>query len=133
RLAFHQQMRDSMRIANNQAELRQAEIRLAEKQRLLDDTTASLAKLVVRASEPGEVIETLAKVGAPVRANAPLVRVKGRMLHGAFALDGEEIATARQLGFCRVEVVGLGPRASNSAEPAASSGTAADAPSPDAQ
>jgi hypothetical protein len=52
RLAFYQQMRDSMRAANNQPELRQAEIKLADKQRLIDETTASLAKLVVRASEP---------------------------------------------------------------------------------
>ena len=118
RLAFYQQMRDSMRAANNQPELRQAEIRLADKQRLVDETNASLAKLVVRASEPGEVVETLAKVGMPVSANAPLVRVKGRMLHGEFELDAEEIAAAGKLGFCRVEVVGLGPRASN-AEPAA--------------
>ena len=40
RLAFYQQMRDSMRAANNQAELRQAEIQLAEKQRLVDEATA---------------------------------------------------------------------------------------------
>jgi len=132
RLAFHEQMRESMRTANNQAELRQTEIRQAEKQRLLDETTASLAKLVVRASEPGEVVETLAKVNTWVRASAPLVRVKGRMLHGEFDLDAEEVANAQQLGFCRVEVVGLGPRASNSAEPAAP-GTAADVGSPDAQ
>ena len=63
RLAFYQQMRESMRTANNQPELRQAEIQLAEKQRLIDETNASLAKLVVRAGEPGEVVETLAKVG----------------------------------------------------------------------
>jgi hypothetical protein len=133
RLAFHQQMRDSMRTAHNQAELRLAEIRLGEKQRLVDETAASLAKLVVRASEPGEVVETLAKVNTWVRTNAPLVRVKGRMLHGQFELDAEEIASARQLGFCRVEVVGLGPRASNSAEAAAPAATAADVGSPDAQ
>jgi multidrug efflux pump subunit AcrA (membrane-fusion protein) len=132
RLAFHQQMRDSMRTANNQAELRQAELRLAEKQRLVDDTTASLAKLVVRAGEPGEVVETLAKVGTFVRTNAPLVRVKGRMLHGEFELDAEEIAGVAALAFCRVEVVGLGPRASNPVEPPPP-GTAADVGSPEAQ
>jgi len=132
RLAFYHQMRESMRAANNRPELRQAEIRLAEKQRLIDETNASLAKLVVRAGEPGEVVETLAKVGMFVRTSAPVVRVKGRMLHGAFDLDAEEIAVASKLAFCRVEVVGLGPRASNSPEPAAA-GTAADVGSPDAQ
>ena len=132
RLAFYQQMRDSMRSANNQPELRQAEIKLADKQRLIDESNASLAKLVVRAGEPGEVVETLAKVGALVRAGTPLLRVKGRMLHGEFELDADEIATADKLGFCRVEVVGLGPRASN-ADVAAPNGTAADTGSPEAQ
>jgi hypothetical protein len=132
RLAFYQQMRDSMRSANNQPELRQAEIKLADKQRLIDESIASLSKVVVRAREPGEVVETLAKVGKAVKANAPLVRVKGRMLHGEFELDAEEIARASKLGFCRVEVVGLGPRASN-ADVGAANGTAADTGSPEAQ
>jgi len=132
RLAFYQQMRDSMRVANNQPELRQAEIKLADKQRLIDESNAALAKLVVRASEPGEIVETMAKVGMPVRANAPLLKVKGRMLHGEFELDADEIATASKLAFCRVEVVGLGPRASNG-DVAPAPGTAADTGSPEAQ
>jgi hypothetical protein len=132
RLAFYEQMRDSMRKANNLPELRQAEIKLADKQKMIDEGNANLAKLVVRASEPGEVVETLVKVGTPVAARAPLLRVKGRMLHGEFALDGEDIARASRLPFCRVEVVGLGPRASN-AEPPAAAGTAADVGSPEAQ
>jgi len=131
RLAFYEQMRDSMRKANNQPELRQAEIKLADKQRLIDEANGSLAKLVVRATEPGEVVETLAKVAMPVRANAPVMRIKGRMLHGEFALDREEIGRAAKLGFCRVEVIGLGPHASNEAP--APTGTAADVGSPDAQ
>jgi hypothetical protein len=132
RLAFYQQMRESMRAANNLPELRQAEIKLADKQRLVDETTANLAKLVVRAPEPGEIVETMAKVGTPVRAGAPLVRVKGRMLHAQFELDADETEHARDMNFCRVEVVGLGPRASNT-ETAAKGGTAADVGSPEAQ
>jgi multidrug efflux pump subunit AcrA (membrane-fusion protein) len=131
RVAFYEQMRDSMRKANNQPELRQAEIKLADKQRLIDEANASLAKVIVRATEPGEVVETLAKVAMPIRANASVVRVKGRMLHGEFALDRDEIARAAKLGFCRVEVIGLGPHASN--EEPAPAGTAADVGSPDAQ
>ena len=130
RLAFYQQMRESMRTANNQPELRQAEIKLADKQRLVDESAASLAKLVLRATEPGEVVETLAKVGTPVAAHAPLLRVKGRMLHGEFEIDPVE--STGKLEFCRVEVVGLGPRASN-AEAHASTATAADVGSPEAQ
>jgi multidrug efflux pump subunit AcrA (membrane-fusion protein) len=134
RVAFYEQMRDSMRAANNQPELRQAEIKLADKQRLIDESNASLAKLVVRATEPGEVVETLAKVGMPIKARAPIVRVKGRMLHGEFDLDADEIASADKLQFCRVEVVGLGPRASNDDRTTTvAPGTAADVGSPDAQ
>ena len=44
---------------------------------------------------------------------APVARVKGSLLHGAFELDDEERATLAKLDFCRVEVIGLGPRASN--------------------
>src|SRR6185436_15883170 len=74
RVAFYQQMRDSMRAANNAPELRQAEIKLADKQRLVDESMANLAKLVLRAREPGEIVETLAKVATPVRANVPVMR-----------------------------------------------------------
>jgi multidrug efflux pump subunit AcrA (membrane-fusion protein) len=128
RVAFYEQMRESMRAANNQPELRQAELKLAEKQRLIDESNASLAKLVVRATEAGEVVETLAKVGMPVKAHAPLVKVKGRVLHGEFEIDPQEMSSKPT--FCRVEVIGLGPHASNAERPA---GTAADVGSPDAQ
>jgi hypothetical protein len=128
RVAFYEQMRESMRAANNQPELRQAEIKLGDKQRLIDELNGSLSKLVVRATEPGEVVETLAKVGMPVKAHAPLVKVKGQVLHGEFEVDPQEMSA--KPAFCRVEVIGLGPHASNAEPPA---GTAADVGSPDAQ
>ncbi len=115
RVAFYRQMRDSLRAAGKQPELRQAELKLAERQRLVDETTASLAPFIVRASEPGEVVETLAKIGTPVLAGTPVARVKGQLLHGAFDLDADERAVLAKLDFCRVEVVGLGPRAENAA------------------
>jgi hypothetical protein len=59
------------------------------------------------------------------------------MLHGEFELDADARASVSKLGFCRVEVVGLGPRASNAEAPSAggtaADGTAADVGSPDAQ
>ncbi len=116
RVGFYRQLRDSMRAAGNLAELRLAEQRLVEKQKLVDMAVAALVRYTVVASEPGEVIETLARVGMPVAAGVPVARVKGRLLHGAFELDAEERASFAKLDFCRVEVVGLGPRASN--EPA---------------
>jgi len=132
RLAFYEQMRDSMRSAGNTAETRQAEIKLADKQKLVDDTNAGLARVVLRPTEPGEVLEALTKVGTVVRAGTPVVRVKGRLLHGEFELSRLEMEAAAELGLCRVEVVGLGPRASN-ADPRRTTEVVSDSGSPEAQ
>ena len=43
--------------------------------------------------------------------------MKGRLLHGAFELDADERAALAKMDFCRVEVIGLGPRASNDPPP----------------
>ena len=86
RVAFYEQLRESMRAAGNRPELRQAELRLAEKRRLVEETQAALARLTLRASEPGELVETLAKVGTMVAPRTPIARLKGRALHGSFAL-----------------------------------------------
>jgi hypothetical protein len=133
RVGFYKQLRDSMRAAGNGAELRQAELHLAEKQKLVEMALAALTKFTVAAPEPGEVVETLAKIGTPIAAGAPVARVKGRLLHGAFELDVEERATLAKMDFCRVEVVGLGPRASNDLPRGAASATAADTGPPEAQ
>jgi membrane fusion protein, multidrug efflux system len=133
RVGFYKQLRDSMRAAGNSVELRQAELHLAEKEKLVDMALAALTKFTVAAKEPGEVVETLAKIGMPIAAGAPVARVKGRVLHGAFDLDGEERATLAKMDFCRVEVVGLGPRASNDLPRNEGSATAADMGAPEAQ
>jgi multidrug efflux pump subunit AcrA (membrane-fusion protein) len=132
RLAFHEQMRDSMRAAGNAIEARQAELKLADKQRLIAETHEALARVTLQTNEPGEVVETLAKVGAQVKAGAPVVRIKGRLLHGEFRFEADELEAARKLAFCRVEVIGLGPHASN-AEPRRPSDPVADAAPPGAQ
>src|SRR6185369_12650747 len=51
RVAFYEQLRDSMKAANNEAEMKQAEAKLAEKKKLLEETQASLDKVVLRAPE----------------------------------------------------------------------------------
>jgi hypothetical protein len=132
RLAFYQQMRESMSAVGNAPETRQAELRLVEKQRLVSETNADLARVTLRAGEPGEVLETLVKVGAVVKPGTPVARVKGRLLHGEFALEEDELAPAAKLGFCRVEVVGLGPHASNT-EPRRPGDAVADSGSADGQ
>lgn len=133
RVGFYKQVRDSMRAAGNGAELRQAEAHLAEKQKLVEMAVAGLSKYTVVAREPGEVVETLAKVGAPVIPGVPVARIKGRLLHGAFELDADERATLSKLDFCRIEVVGLGPRAANDPPRDQAPTTAVDSSPPDAQ
>jgi hypothetical protein len=133
RVGFYKQLRDSMRAAGNRAEERQAEIHLGEKQKLVEMALAGLGKYTVVAQEPGEVVETLAKIGTPVLAGAPIARLKGRLLHGAFELDAEERAALTRMDFCRIEVVGLGPRATNDLPRGAPPATAADSSPADAQ
>jgi hypothetical protein len=135
RVGFYKQLRDSMHAAGNRAEERQAEVHLAEKEKLVEMALGGLTKYTVVASEPGEVVETLAKIGTPVVPGAPIARIKGRLLHGAFELDAEERAALAKMDFCRVEVVGLGPRAANDPPRggAAATATAADSSPADAQ
>jgi hypothetical protein len=133
RVGFYKQLRDSMHAVGNRAEERQAEVHLAEKEKLVEMALGGLTKYTVVASEPGEVVETLAKIGTPVVPGAPIARVKGRLLHGAFELDAEERAALAKMDFCRVEVVGLGPRAANDLPRGAAATTAADSSPADAQ
>jgi hypothetical protein len=108
KLAVFQQMRDSMKAAGNRPKLRDAEDKLAARHKLMSDVEASLAKLVLRAPEAGAIVETSAKVGAAVAAKAPVLKWRGRSLHGDFTMDQEDFARAAKLDFCRVEVAAVG-------------------------
>ncbi len=109
RVAYNQQIRDSMKAANNLSEMRRAEIAIVEKQAKLDEAEAALDRLVIRATEPGEVVEVIAKRGSLVEANAPAVRVGSGQIHGEFILAAKDAEAAAHLGFCRVQIVGLAP------------------------
>jgi hypothetical protein len=113
RVGFYRQVRDTMRAAGNAAAAHHAEVMLAEKERLVADTQAALARYTIVASEPGEIVETLARVGAGVAEGAPVVHLKSHLLRGAFHLDPADRAAFTRLDFCRIEVIGLAPRASN--------------------
>jgi multidrug efflux pump subunit AcrA (membrane-fusion protein) len=109
RIAYNQEIRDSMRAAGNLPEMRRAEIKIVEKQAQLDEAEAALDRLVIRASEPGEVDEVVAKRGALVEANVPAVRVQIGTLRGEFTLAAKDAEAAAHLGFCRVEIAGIAP------------------------
>ena len=134
RIGFYEQMRDSMAAAANQPEARQAEIKIGLKRDLLIEADKKLAGLVVRPSESGEIAEVFVQAGAQVTPQTPVLRIKGGRLRGEFTLSARDWQTASRLAFCRVEVVGLAPRASNGAgrKPATST-SAADSGSPEAQ
>jgi len=124
RVAYNQQIRDSMKAANNLPEMRKAEIAIVEKQAKLDEAEAALDRLVIRATEAGEVVEVVAKRGSMVEANAPAVRVGSGQIHGEFILNAKDADAAAHLGFCRVQIVGVVPAAMAEAK---SHGAAADA------
>jgi multidrug efflux pump subunit AcrA (membrane-fusion protein) len=109
RVAYHQQIRDGMRAAGNIPEMRKAEIKIVEKQALLDEAEAALDRLVIRANESGEVADVVANRGTLVEANAPVVRVRTGALRGEFVLAARDTDAAAHLGFCRVEIVGIAP------------------------
>ena len=96
RLAFYEQVRESMTASGNAVEARQADLKRAEKQRLVEETSAALARMTLRSTQPGEVIETLAKVGSSVKPGAPVMRIKERILHGDFHLQSDELEAASQ-------------------------------------
>jgi hypothetical protein len=123
KLAVFQQMRDSMKAAGNRPKLRDAEDKLAARHKLMSDVEASLAKLVLRAPEAGAIVETSAKVGAPVAAKAPVLKWRGHSLHGDFTMDQEDFARAAKLDFCRVEVAAVGTSTTSAgAQPSAAAG-----------
>jgi hypothetical protein len=107
KLTAFEQVRDSMKAAGNRANLRDAEDKVAARQKLMDDVQTSLNKLVLRAAESGAILETSIKVGAAVAARTPVLKWRGRSLHGDFTMDQEDFAHAAKLDFCRVEVAGF--------------------------
>src|SRR5258708_39281749 len=113
RLLFYEQMRDSMRAANNAPELRQAEIKIGIKTDLLNESERLLAPRVIRPAEGGLVIETLAKPGDTVQPRVAVLKINPGRLRGEFTLAPEDSAAARTLSFCRVEVARQAPTASN--------------------
>jgi biotin carboxyl carrier protein len=106
RLGYYEQMRDSMSQQNNKPEVRQAELKIAEKKRLIAEAQASLSRQAIIATTPGEIAETLAKVGATVKAGDPAMKAKGTGYRATFELSREDAEQARQLGFCRAEIDG---------------------------
>jgi len=136
RVAFFEQLRDSSRAAGNEAAARQAEANITARKRELADAQAKLSEMEIRPAMAGTIGEVLVQRGAPVRAGAPVFRIRAAGPRATFPFSAEEQTRARALGFCRVETVpgepvAGGPAAAGAAvapAPPASAPGAADAP-----
>jgi hypothetical protein len=116
RLAYYEQRLEETTRENNRPEMRQAELKIAEKKRLIAEAQAGLSKQGVVATGAGEVAEALVTPGAVVKAGAPAVRVKGTDWRAEFELSRDDANAVRRLGFCRVEIAGKAFECSLSAE-----------------
>ncbi len=104
RLAYYEQMRETVTAAGNQVEARQADFKIAEKKKLIAEAAAALGKLAIVAAEPGQIVESAVTVGQVVASGTTAVKIKGRDTQGVFELPPEEAVEARRLDFCRVEL-----------------------------
>jgi hypothetical protein len=116
RLAYYEQRLEKMKAENNRPEIHQAELKIAEKKRLIAEAQAGLSKQGVVATSGGEVAETVAVPGTVVKPGDPAVRTKGNDWRAEFELSREDAERARHLGFCQLEVQGKQIDCSLSAE-----------------
>jgi multidrug efflux pump subunit AcrA (membrane-fusion protein) len=109
KLAALEQLRDTLQTSGGKGNVRDVEDKITARKKMLDDAQAQLNKLVLKAIEPGAIIDTPVKVGAFVAAKAPVLKWRGHALHGDFTMDQEDFAKASKLDFCRVEIAGFAP------------------------
>jgi hypothetical protein len=106
RLAYYEQRLQQMTQAGNRPEIRQAELKIAEKKRLIAEAGGGETKQGLVATSSGEVAAALVTPGTVVKAGAPAVRTKGKELRAEFELSREDANAIRHLGFCKIEVGG---------------------------
>ncbi|HEY0713788.1 MAG TPA: hypothetical protein VGF45_14005 [Polyangia bacterium] len=106
RLTHYQGLLEKMTAAGNRPEMRQAELKIAEKKRLMAEAQANLAKHAIIATDSGEVAEAAVKLGDQVKAGDPILRSKGANFRAVFELPRDQAEKARQLGFCKAEIDG---------------------------
>jgi hypothetical protein len=105
RIAFLEQLHGPGIDGGNKATLRDTELKLTARRRELAVATAELAKLEIRPAMAGTIAEVLAEPGSAVAAQAPILRLRAAGPHAVFALAPEQLAEARELGFCRLETI----------------------------
>jgi pyruvate/2-oxoglutarate dehydrogenase complex dihydrolipoamide acyltransferase (E2) component len=106
RLVFSQQMAEGMRQAGNTTEEERQNGKVESRNAKLAKTLRELAEVAVVASMAGTVDEVLARVDQTVEVGSPAVRLRSTGFRASFGVARPQIAQARKLGFCRLEVDG---------------------------
>jgi hypothetical protein len=106
RLAFYQQMADAMHQVGNAKEEERQVAKVELRNAKIAKTLRALSDVAVVASAPGEVEETFAGEGEMVEAGHPALRLRSAGFRATFTLPRHQVALARRLGFCQVEVEG---------------------------
>jgi hypothetical protein len=106
RLAFYQQMAEAMHQVGNAKEEERQVAKVELRNAKIAKTLRALADVAVVASAPGEVEETFAREGEMVEAGHPALRLRSAGFRATFTLPRHQVALARRLGFCQVEVEG---------------------------
>ena len=106
RLAFFQQMAEGMRQAGNTTEEERQEGKVESRKAKLAKTLRELAEVAVVATAPGTVDEALVRLDQNVEAGSPAVRLRSTGFRASFSFARPQVAQARKLGFCRLEVDG---------------------------
>lgn len=104
RIAYYQQMLETMTAEGNKAEARQAELKLKDKQRAFDEAFRAFRELAVVAPSSGVIERVLASAPERLRPGAPVFALQSRKVRGVFRLTKDEMAQAERLAFCRALV-----------------------------
>ena len=102
RIAYYQQMLEAMTAEGNKAEVRQAEIKLGEKRRLLDEAMAAFAQVAIVAATDGEVEAVMVKKGDNAKPGDAVLTLKAHQARAVFKLPHDDAEQAQRLAFCRV-------------------------------
>jgi multidrug efflux pump subunit AcrA (membrane-fusion protein) len=106
RLEFYEQALETASNDGKKGEQRQAELKVAEKKRLLAEAQAGYAREAVIATGSGEIAEALVAPGTTVKPGAGAARTKGTDWRVELELTREDAERLRHLGFCHAEIDG---------------------------
>ena len=90
RLVYYEDPREKMMAEGNRPELRQAELKIVQKKRMITEAQTSLAKHALIAAEAGEVAEVLVTAGDPGRGG------RCRATHQGHRVSGQLRAATRR-------------------------------------